>query len=176
MYAQFFTHLILWSFGFFLQLSLLTQFKTWQQLLTHTNLQWHWNGIHRPMLDIQEMSLNIRFNSGTRRIATMWREWIWTDLPLPLSSQESQGSDHWLLPLLKWEPAVVMMSAKSGWRCQHLLVCRVMTLVKEIWYIKYLQWVLNKLDWTDYWITGLDTTWPQDYILQDNYWLSIYLN
>ena len=33
-----------------------------------------------------------------------------------------------------------------------------MTLVKEIWYIEYLQWVLNKLDWMDYWITGLHTT------------------
>ena len=123
MYAQFFTHLILWSFGFFLQLSLLTQFKTWQQLLTHTNLQWHWNGIHRPMLDIQEMSLTIRFVSGTRRgVATMMR--MWMDLPILLSSQESQGSDHWLRPLLKWGPALVMVSVKSGGLWQHLLVCK----------------------------------------------------
>ena len=46
------------------------------------------------------------------------------DLPLLLSSQESQGSDHSLTPLLQWEPAVVMMLVKNGGLQQYLLVCK----------------------------------------------------
>ena len=53
------------------------------------------------MLDIQEMSLNIKFVSGTRkRVATM--RGLWMVLPLPLSSQESQGSDHFWSEGLQW--------------------------------------------------------------------------
>ena len=89
----------------FLQLSLLIQFKTWKH--THepsVTLKWDPPANASSEGDVTKYQVRFRGKENCCYI-----EKTVDDLPLPLSSQESPGSDHWLTPLLKWEPALTVV-------------------------------------------------------------------